>query len=115
MAFGRRSAIVALIIAAVLCGPYLLTVSNAPDYNSADGDHYRVDWGQKAHEIAVRNQTFIELTGDQQQAVSGIIWEESHAYKHYRADGRIYNVSVDFQNDKVTSIEEVKMKNVALA
>lgn len=107
MAFSRTSAMAALALVTAVCVLFLLTSAGVSDNNSADGDHYRVDWGGKARDIAMLNQTFIALTGDQQQIVSGIIWEASHAYTYYRVDDMIYNVSVDFRNDTVTSIEEV--------
>jgi hypothetical protein len=70
------------------------------------GDGQKVDWTQKASDIALHDPEFRAVTGDRQKLVGGIVWEGSNADLYYQTDNTIYNVSVNFKSEAVTSIKE---------
>lgn len=88
----------------------------------------RIDWGQKAREIALKDEGVQELIGGTPFGVpSGIIWNETYAELFFRIGGKhheiitsntskegrivggeIYKIAIDLNNGTVLYIEEEK-------
>ncbi len=87
----------------------------------------RINWGQKAREIAVQDESVQELIGGTSFSVpSGIVWNETYAELFYRigghhetitsntskggrmVGGEIYKIAIDLNNGTVLYIEEEK-------
>ena len=69
----------------------------------------RIDWGQRAREIALKDEGVKELIGGKPYSTpSGIIWNETYAEIFSSTGGKIYKISIDLNNETVLSINEEK-------
>ena len=67
----------------------------------------RIDWGQKAREIALKDERVQELAGGKPvSAPSGIIWNETYAELFPSIGGKIYRIGIDLNNETVKFIKE---------
>ncbi|NQE06397.1 hypothetical protein C5S32_11060 [ANME-1 cluster archaeon GoMg1] len=69
----------------------------------------RIDWGQKAREIALKDERVQELAGGKPVSVpSGIIWNETYVELFPSIGGKIYRIGIDLNNETVKFIKEEK-------
>lgn len=86
----------------------------------------RIDWGQKAREIALKDERVQELIGGEPcPSAGGIIWNETYAELFFRIGGKhheiitsntskeghivggeIYKIAIDLNNETVLSIKK---------
>jgi len=86
----------------------------------------RIDWGQKAREIALKDERVQELIGGKPcPSAGGIIWNETYAELFFRIGGKhheiitsntskegrivggeIYKIAIDLNNETVLSIKK---------
>ena len=58
----------------------------------------RIDWGQKAKEIALKDEKVQELAGGKPVSVpSGIIWNETYVELFPSIGGKIYRIGIDLK------------------
>ncbi len=101
-----KSAHVVVLLFFIVMVIIVLSFIYAQGRDIGSNDMQKVDWTQKGRDIAQRDPALRAITGNQQKLISGIIWEGSNADLYYQIEGRIYNVSVDFKNETITSIKE---------
>ncbi len=77
-------------------------INNSPDIE-------RIDWGQKAKEIALKDERVQELAGGKPFGVpSGIIWNDTYVELFPSIGGKIYKIGIDLNNETVRYIKEEK-------
>ena len=92
----------------------------------------RIDWGQKAKEIALKDEKVRELVGGKPVSVpTGVIWEGTYAELFFRIGGKyheiitsntskeghliggkIYKIGIDLNNETVKFIKEEKNQTI---
>ena len=122
--------LIAILITISILGTGMLGVDllNHTQETNDPPEIERIDWGQKAREIALKDERMQELIGGKPYSTpSGIIWNETYAelffrigYKHHEiitsntskeghmVGGKIYKISIDLNNETVLSIKEEK-------
>jgi len=100
-------------------------INHTQETNNSPGIE-RIDWGQKAREIALKDERVQELIGGEPcPSAGGIIWNETYAELFFRIGGKhheiitsntskeghtvggeIYKIAIDLNNETVLSIKK---------
>jgi hypothetical protein len=110
------------IVGTSMLGVKLLNHTQETD-NLPEGG--RIDWGEKAKEIALKDDKVQELVGGKPVSVpTGVIWEGTYAELFFRIGGsntskeghliggKIYKIGIDLNNGTVKFIEEEKNQTI---
>jgi hypothetical protein len=119
-------AILIIIISISDTGMLVVNLINHTQETNNSPETERIDWGQKAREIALKDERVQELIGGKPcPSAGGIIWNETYAELFFRIGGKhheiitsntskegrivggeIYKIAIDLNNGTVLSIKK---------